>query len=65
MNPDLSTVLRAIEIVGAATEAGLKLYEAFRTEMRGADQATFERQYQEACRASDQIHDTIQTTIKR
>ena len=62
---DVPTILRAIEIVGAATEAGLKLYRTFQSWMPEADRAALQRQYQDACRESDRLHDSIQSPLNR
>lgn len=60
---DVPTILRAIEIVGAASEAGLRLYEAFRAAASDVDQATIEREYAAAIAGSEKAHLDLQRAL--
>lgn len=63
MTPDLTTILRAIAIVGEATDAGRALYEGFIAITGGADQVTLKKRYQEARDRSDRLHDRVQQAM--
>jgi len=57
---DVATVLKAVELVGAATPAALRLYEGFRPLLSLADQATLAEEYAAARSRSDAAHADVQ-----
>ena len=57
---DLDTIMKAITIVGAASEAGKKLYADFTAITSGETQAGLKERYAAARDRSDAVHDAIQ-----
>lgn len=57
---DLDTIMKAISIVGATTEAGLKLYQDFHALTSGETQAALQKRYAAARQRSDAIHAAVQ-----
>ncbi len=59
---DLSTIIKAIAIVGDVTPAAMTLYQGFIAATAGTeDQATLKRLYAEARSRSDELHAEVQS----
>lgn len=65
MNFDVSTIMKAISLFGAATDAGKKIYDAFVPLLTGASQEELQSQYAKAIEASDADHAELQDELKR
>ncbi|MDQ1229259.1 hypothetical protein [Sphingomonas sp. SORGH_AS_0879] len=61
---DLATILKAIEIVGAATPAAMKLYEGFKALVSDADRAELQRLRTAAIEQSDRLHEQVQAAAR-
>ncbi len=61
---DLATIIKAIEIVGAATPAAMRLYDGFMALVSDADQAELAALYAAARDQSDRLHDEVQATAR-
>jgi hypothetical protein len=57
---DLATILKAVQLVGGATPAAIKLYQGFIAVTRGADQAELKARYEAARLESDRLHQEVQ-----
>lgn len=61
---DLTTILRAISIVGDATTAGKALFDQFIPLLHGADQDALKKLYAEARAKSDADHSGLQAELR-
>ncbi|WP_454280193.1 hypothetical protein [Sphingomonas sp. Marseille-Q8236] len=61
---DLATIIRAIEIVGAATPAAIRLYEGFKVLVSDADRAELQAILGQAIAQSDRLHDQVQAATR-
>ncbi|GAN14163.1 hypothetical protein I6G65_15865 [Sphingomonas paucimobilis] len=61
---DLATIIKAIEIVGAATPAAIRLYEGFKVLVSEADQAELQAVLDRAMDQSDRLHDQVQAAAR-
>lgn len=61
---DLATIIKAIEIVGAATPAAIRLYEGFKVLVSEADQAELQAVLDQAIGQSDRLHDQVQAATR-
>ncbi|MGW8138962.1 hypothetical protein [Sphingomonas zeae] len=61
---DLATIIKAIEIVGAATPAAIRLYEGFKVLVSEADQAELQAVLDQAIGQSDRLHDQVQAAAR-
>lgn len=61
---DLATIIKAIEIVGAATPAAMRLYDGFMALVGKADQAELAALYATARDQSDRLHDGVQSAAR-
>lgn len=61
---DLATIIKAIEIVGAATPAAIRLYEGFKVLVSEADQAELQAVLDQAIGQSDRLHDQVQAVTR-
>ncbi len=61
---DLATIIKAIEIVGAATPAAMRLYDGFMALVGGADQAELAALYAAARDLSDRLHNEVQSVAR-
>lgn len=61
---DLATIIKAIEILGAATPAAMQLYDGFMALVGGADQAELAALYAAARDQSDRLHDEVQSAAR-
>ncbi|KTW15162.1 hypothetical protein [Sphingomonas sanguinis] len=61
---DLATILKAIEIVGAATPAAMRLYEGFKVLVSDADREELRQVLAVARAQSDRLHDEVQAAAR-
>lgn len=57
---DFATIIKAIQLVGDATPAALKLYQGFIAVTRGTDQDELKQRYELAKATSDELHAKVQ-----
>lgn len=62
MRWSIDTIVRAIELVGPATQAAEAIYEGFVALTDGTDQEELQKRYAAARQASDAAHDAVQRT---
>lgn len=62
---DLTTIIKAIGLVGDATEAGKALYEGFIAVTRGETQDELKQRYAAARAKSDSDHASLQEELRR
>lgn len=60
---DLSTILRAINLVGDVTPAAMALYQGFIADTKGEDQAELKRRHADAQARSDHLHRQLQAEL--
>ena len=60
---DLQTILKAIQIVGAATPAAKAIYDGFVDVLGEKDQATLKARYADARERSDNLHEQVQNEL--
>jgi hypothetical protein len=60
---NLDTIMKAIQIVGAATPAAKAIYDGFQAVLGDKDQASLKERYAEARKASDDLHDNVQAKL--
>ncbi len=61
---DLATIIKAIEILGAATPAAMRLYEGFMALVGDANRAELTALYAAARDQSDGLHDEVQSAAR-
>jgi hypothetical protein len=61
---DLATIIKAIEIVGAATPAAIRLYEGFKVLVSDADRVELQAVLDQAIAQSDRLHDQVQAAAR-
>lgn len=61
---DLATIIKAIEIVGAATPAAMRLHDGFMALVSDADQAELAALYAAARDQSDRLHNEVQAATR-
>lgn len=57
---DLTTIIKAVQLVGEATPAAIKLYEGFIAVTRGGDQQELKQRLAAARAWSDDLHQRVQ-----
>ncbi|KQM23113.1 hypothetical protein ASE73_02500 [Sphingomonas sp. Leaf24] len=62
---DLPTILRAIQIVGKASEAGRALLDGFKAMADTATREALDREFASACERSDALHRDVQAMTTR
>lgn len=60
---DLQTILKAIQIVGAATPAAKAIYDGFVDVLGEKDQAALKARYADARKRSDSLHQQVQDEL--
>jgi hypothetical protein len=60
---DLTTIMKAIEMVGPVTDAGRRIYEGFHAALSGASQAELRDRYAAAREQSDRLHAQVQRDL--
>lgn len=61
---DLATIRKAIEIVGAATPAAMRLYEGFKVLVSDADREELRQVLAVARAQSDRLHGEVQAAAR-
>lgn len=61
---DLATILKAIEIVRAATPAAMRLYEGFKVLVSDADREELRQVLAVARAQSDRLHGEVQASAR-
>jgi hypothetical protein len=62
---DLSTILKAIDLVGDASEAARQIYEGFIAVTRGETQDELKARYAKLREQSDAAHQSLQEELRR